>query len=215
MIQASIGNARDFDRIAEALVVQHPRIHIKTTGGKGKLHPKLGKGGAMRPKGRGKGKGGKSRQWRNPSGFAFHASEEMFTTMEESCGYTADEYYANTHDDDDYSEGYADAYNAQDEDEYEDSYPGYDTSGDWNDEGMEAYVAEEWSKKWSVDNPVEACELETVAYIVQTIGEHCTQDPELCSGIIQDHSALVAKGGKEREKETSQLSTQFVLPILR
>ena len=53
--------------------------------------------------------------------------------MEESCGYTADEYYANTHDDDDYSEGYVDAYNAQDEDEYEDSYPGYDTSGDWND----------------------------------------------------------------------------------
>ena len=36
MIQASIGNARDFDKIAEALVVQHPRIHNKTTGGKGK-----------------------------------------------------------------------------------------------------------------------------------------------------------------------------------
>ena len=42
MIQASIGNARDFDKIAEALVVQHPRIHTKTTGGKGK--PKSGKG---------------------------------------------------------------------------------------------------------------------------------------------------------------------------
>ena len=153
----------------------------------------------MRPKGKGKGKGGKSRQWRNPSGFAFHASEEMFNAMEESCGYTAGEYYANTHGDDDYSEDYAEAYNA-DEDEYEDSYPGYDTSGDWNDEGMEAYVAEEWSKKWSVDNPVEACELETVAYIVQTIGEHCTQDPELCSGIIQDHTALVAKGGKGKGK---------------
>ena len=60
MIQASIGNARDFDKIAEALVVQHPRIHTKTTGGKGR--PKSGKGGATRPpKGRGKGKGGKSR----------------------------------------------------------------------------------------------------------------------------------------------------------
>ena len=57
MIQASIGNARDFDRIAEALVVQHPRIHIKTTSGKGKSHPKLGKGGATRPKGKSKGKG--------------------------------------------------------------------------------------------------------------------------------------------------------------
>ena len=80
---------------------------------------------------------------------------------------------------------------------------------------MEAYVAEEWSKKWSVTDPVEACELETVAYIVQTIGEHCTQDPELCSGIIQDHTALVAKGEKEKGKEPNQVSTQSVLPIWR
>ena len=29
MIQASIGNARDFDKIADALQVQHPRIHLK------------------------------------------------------------------------------------------------------------------------------------------------------------------------------------------
>jgi hypothetical protein len=29
MIQASIGNARDFDKIADALIVQHPRIHIR------------------------------------------------------------------------------------------------------------------------------------------------------------------------------------------
>ena len=29
MIQASIGNARDFDKIADALVIQHPRIHIR------------------------------------------------------------------------------------------------------------------------------------------------------------------------------------------
>ena len=177
MIQASIGNAQEGNKVAEALVAKHPRIQDRTTGGKEK--PKSGKGGAMRPpKGRSKGKGEKSRQWRNPSGFAFHASEEMFTAMDDSCGYTADETYANTHGDDDYSEDYAEAYNAQDEDEYEDSYPGYDTSGDWNDEGMEAYVAEEWEKKWSVYDPVEACELETVVYIVQTIGGHCTQDPE-------------------------------------
>ena len=30
MIQASIGNARDFEKIAEALVVQHPRVHMKS-----------------------------------------------------------------------------------------------------------------------------------------------------------------------------------------
>ena len=29
MIQASIGNVRDFfDRVAEALIIQHPRIHL-------------------------------------------------------------------------------------------------------------------------------------------------------------------------------------------
>ena len=202
MIQASIGNARDFDKIAEALVVQHPRIHTKTTGGKGKSSPKFGKGGAPRPKGKGKGKGKKSHQW-NPSGFAFHASEEAYMAMDDACGYTADQTYAHAHDDDDYPEDYAEAYNAYDEEEYEDSYPSYDTSGDWNDEGMEAYVAEQWESKWSVPDPVEACELETVAYIVQTIGGHCTQDPELCSGIIQDNSALMAKGGKGKAKGKS------------
>ena len=31
MIQAGIGNARDFDKIAEALVVQHPRAHVKNS----------------------------------------------------------------------------------------------------------------------------------------------------------------------------------------
>ena len=28
MIQGSIGNERDFDRVAEALIIQHPRIHL-------------------------------------------------------------------------------------------------------------------------------------------------------------------------------------------
>ena len=67
--------------------------------------------------------------------------------MMDACGYTADQTYANAHGDDDYSEDYAEAYNAYDEEEYEDSYPSYDTSGDWNDEGMEAYVAEQWENK--------------------------------------------------------------------
>ena len=29
MVQASISNARDFDRVAEALVIQHPRRHLR------------------------------------------------------------------------------------------------------------------------------------------------------------------------------------------
>ena len=56
MIQSSIGNVRDFEKVADALVLQHPRIHlseakqrqVKTGPGKGK--------GKRRPKGKGKGR---------------------------------------------------------------------------------------------------------------------------------------------------------------
>ena len=40
MVQPSISNERDFDRVAEALIIQHPRIHLREiqrqTKGKGK-----------------------------------------------------------------------------------------------------------------------------------------------------------------------------------
>ena len=49
MIQASIGNAVDFDKITEALVVQHPCVHLK-----GSPAPQGPKGGG---KGSGKSKG--------------------------------------------------------------------------------------------------------------------------------------------------------------
>ena len=63
MIQASIGNVRDFEKIAEALVTQHPRIHLMKTAppnrsafgrpfGKGKGKPRG-------PQGKGKGR------WKN------------------------------------------------------------------------------------------------------------------------------------------------------
>ena len=29
VVQASISNARDLDRVAEALIIQHPRIHLR------------------------------------------------------------------------------------------------------------------------------------------------------------------------------------------
>ena len=31
MVQAPISKARDFDRVAEALIIQHPRIHLRET----------------------------------------------------------------------------------------------------------------------------------------------------------------------------------------
>ena len=46
MVQASISNERDFDRVAEALIVQHPRIHLRESERRGK----------------GKGKDGSSRE---------------------------------------------------------------------------------------------------------------------------------------------------------
>ena len=208
-----------FDKIADALIVQHPRIHTKAITGKGR--PKggkpSGKGGGTRPsKGRSKGEGGKSRHWRNPAGFAFHAAEERVAAMDDSCGFTAEEPYANhAYDDEDYSDDCADAYNAYDEEECEDSFPGYDAHYDWNGESMEAYVAEEWNKKWSVEDPIEASELETVAYLVSTSGEECTQDPELCSDIIQAHSAYEPKVARAKARVTSQENIQFVLLVLR
>ena len=127
------------------------------------------------------------------------------------CGYTADETYPNTHGGDDPSDDYADVYNAQDGDECEDSHEGYDTSGDWNGEEAAANDAGERNKKWSVEDIcrsivediVETCELETVA-------SNVTQDPELCSEIIQDHTASVVKSrrGKGKGNKSGKRTTR-------
>ena len=49
MIMASVQNARTFDRIADAMILQHPRIHLKEsrrhTLGKGTSYKGKGKGG--------------------------------------------------------------------------------------------------------------------------------------------------------------------------
>ena len=52
MIQASIRNARNFNKIAEALIAQHPRVHVSERG-------------RATPQGRGKGGGG---GWKRPKG---------------------------------------------------------------------------------------------------------------------------------------------------
>ena len=92
MIQASIGNARSFDKISDALIVQHPRIH--TNEFKGRMVMKgdriSGKGAKGKNKGKSKGKGGISRPHRNPSGFAYHVTEEDFPSY--ACSYTAAEF---------------------------------------------------------------------------------------------------------------------------
>jgi hypothetical protein len=50
MVQASVNNARTFERIADALILQHPRIHLKES-----RRTSIGKGTSSK----GKGKGGK------------------------------------------------------------------------------------------------------------------------------------------------------------
>ena len=137
MIQASIGNARNFDKISDALIVQQPRIHTNEYKGRMVLRgdKPSGKGykGKSKGKSKGKGKRGYPRHHRNPSGFAYHATEEDF-----ACGYTAaeddSEPYANPAyvDDEDYSGDDAEAYNAYDEDydDYDEDYEAYDNTDD-------------------------------------------------------------------------------------
>ena len=111
--------------VRQPKVAQQYRTQKDTTSGKGK--PKSGDNVATRPpEGRSEGKGGKSSHvWRSPSSFALHASKEMFTaTSPLKC-----ESLVNTHGNDDYADDDADAYDLQDEDEFEDSHEGYDASG--------------------------------------------------------------------------------------
>ena len=61
MVQASISNEGDFDRVAEALIIQHPRIHLresqKRAKGKGKDgFKRVDNQNARRFRGKGKGK---------------------------------------------------------------------------------------------------------------------------------------------------------------
>ena len=42
MVQASISNARDFDRVAEALIIQHPRRHLRESHKRAKEEAKVG-----------------------------------------------------------------------------------------------------------------------------------------------------------------------------
>ena len=57
MIQASVNNSRDFEKIAEALVIQHPRCHVRES----RRAPPTGREGKgnRRPFGKGKSRGGK------------------------------------------------------------------------------------------------------------------------------------------------------------
>jgi hypothetical protein len=197
MIQASIGNARDFDRIADALVVQHPRVHLKHSSAPQRTAPKgggksFGKGFGKRKYSKGKGK----RSWRNPSGFANLAADDW---DEEDAAYVAgeedeEEPYSNpAHW---FEEGYEDegeAYHAGQEES---------TGADWTSE-FSAYVTDEWSKRWNVEDPLEVAELESVACLFDFLGPDCLDDPATCSDFIQTGAVafLAQRQRHERERQ--------------
>ena len=61
MVQASVSNERDFDRVAEALIIQHPRIHLRESQrrakGKGKdVFKRVDNSNTRWVRGKGKGK---------------------------------------------------------------------------------------------------------------------------------------------------------------
>ena len=224
MIQASIGNSRDFDKIAEALIVQHPRAHLKATStpkskGSGKPFFRRGGKGKFRPKGKGKGK------------HAYPAVEEFreefdWDSLPQDCFYGNEEppsepAYMYEEDYDCYDDREEAAYAAQEavnwsddrhwrsheEREWDSNCFGdyssrmavHEPIDDWND--FSAYVADGWRSAWSADNALESAELECVACIADVLGPDCWSDPATCADFIQNGAtAFVASGKGEKGK---------------
>jgi hypothetical protein len=193
MIQASIGNARDFDKIAEALIVQHPRVQMSKSQGRGKGTFKGKRKGFY--KGKGKGKPiGKFRFGHNRAHLAdddwFYEVGAAFLTEEGP--YSNDPAVWDDGDEED-----ADAFNYDEDLEEADVYYAPEEEEDWT-----AYVADEHAKNWEVADPHEAAELECVACLFQVLGSNCDQeDPEACAAFMQDGvTALLAKKGKSKGK---------------
>ena len=90
MIQASIGNVRDFDKVAEALLVQHPRIHLKEKSKKPVKSKGKGDGKPRKGKSRGKGKHKKGRS--SSSNTAHYTEVEEYEDDGDNAVYYADDY---------------------------------------------------------------------------------------------------------------------------
>ena len=145
MIQASIGNSRDFQKVADALILQHPRIHVRehrrhgNKGGRGagkgygkKFMTKAYKGCQKRGKGKGSGK-------------SAYIAGEMYD----------DDWLA----EDDYDEPANDA-----------AYVADGTSDESVDEGKEEEEYQEEEGDEFVDTAQEAAELEAIRYLFDLYG---------------------------------------------
>ena len=182
MIQASIGNQRDFNKISDALITQHPRIHVneqrRRTPGKGKGKSKSrGYGKGYLSSGRGKGK------------FVKRA------------------YFGEERDDEEYDAYEANDYPEESEDKWGAvtnnpvSYPG--DVNDSSNEDADAFAAEEDEQyeEMEVHDPVEASELNSVAFLVESYGDaDAFKDASAAAEFVQNATALLGFKGKGKGK---------------
>jgi hypothetical protein len=198
MIQASIGNARDFEKIAEALILQHPRIHL--------VKQSESRKPGFRPKGRGKGKGKRKRKFR---AFVNHKTRNLsnFAGVMMDDGHYEDDYecsaYIGAEDEDEPYNDPAHWYEDDEEEEDHSAYP-YWEEADVVADTFNAYVTEEWSKRYSEENmaetALEAAELDCVALLSNNLGADCFEYPETPSDFIQSGAVAFLTGRKGKGK---------------
>ena len=186
MIQASIGNSRDFDKIAEALAIQHPRIHLNEI----KRNP-TGKGKGNRS---GQGKFNNFRKGKGKSKFPGRFVRQAYIAEEED----QEEDY-------DY-----DAYIAADEEPYTD--PAYWDPDEAEEHAEEesgnaaCQATDEWNVEAEyVDTLEEKIELDCVAYLHELHGDEIFEQKDMCRQYIQDskntaYAAFKGKGGKGKAR---------------
>ena len=106
-----------------------------------------------------------------------------------------------------YDEPYTDPAHYEEEDDWDDEQTDAAFACDYDaseyeepavDEWAEysAYVANEWEKKWFVDDPVEQTEMECVACLVDVLGPDCFDDPIACAEFIQNGASAFFDGSK-------------------
>jgi hypothetical protein len=182
MVQASVNNARTFDQIAEALILQHPRIHLKET-----KKTNAGKGTGST---KGKGKGFFRRKFKfQGKGFKNTAN-------------IADEWYE---DPDALDQGsWEDRYDEGDNDDDDDGDPASAyIAGSDDEEEEEVYEDEE---EVDIEDPVEASELLSIAFLADSEGylDHLDQDAEGAASYIQESTTAFMAFGKGKKKGSSK-----------
>ena len=177
MIQASIGNVREFDKVADALVLQHPRIHVREQR-RAKPFGSVGKGASSSSGHRFQSKkfhGGKSRS----------KGKRYSKGHAEKTGYLA----ADQEEDPDEEQYWEEPYNdpaAEDSEEADAFIAGEDYE---EDEGKDEVV----------EDPVEASELNCVAYLSEMVGTDCG-DPASAAEFIQNSTVALLANGKGKGK---------------